>query len=75
LFGNFALGFLEGCLDKTANEYWTEVAIPHVLSSKEFFLISSWGKNKNIVVYVPLVTSPWVGTKLAGLDFELRFQS
>lgn len=26
---------LEGCLDKTANEYWTEVAIPHVLSSKE----------------------------------------
>jgi hypothetical protein len=26
---------LEGCLNKMANEYWTEVAIPHVLSSKE----------------------------------------
>jgi hypothetical protein len=24
-----------GCLDKMANEYCTEVAIPHVLSSKE----------------------------------------
>jgi len=27
--------FLEGRLDKTTNEYWTEVAIPHVLSSTE----------------------------------------
>jgi hypothetical protein len=26
---------LEGCLNKTANGHWTEVAIPHVLSSKE----------------------------------------
>jgi hypothetical protein len=32
---NFDLGISEGCLDKTTNEYWTEVAIPHVLSSKE----------------------------------------
>jgi hypothetical protein len=28
------LGFSEGYLDKTANEYCTEVTIPHVLSSK-----------------------------------------
>ena len=27
---------LEGCLNKTANEYCTEVTIPHVLSSKEY---------------------------------------
>jgi hypothetical protein len=27
---------LEGCLNKTANEYCTEVVIPHVLSSKEY---------------------------------------
>lgn len=26
--------FLEGSLNKTANEYWIEVAIPHVLSPK-----------------------------------------
>ncbi len=31
----FLLFFSEVGLDKTANEYWTEVSIPHVLSSEE----------------------------------------
>jgi len=33
--GKSVLAFSEGCLNKIANEYCTEVAIPHVLSSKE----------------------------------------
>jgi hypothetical protein len=34
-FENFFWVVSEACLNKTANEYLTEVAIPHVLSSKE----------------------------------------
>jgi hypothetical protein len=34
--GEVFWGDSEGCLNKMANEYCTEVAIPHVLSSKEY---------------------------------------
>jgi len=52
LLRNLALDCLEGRLDKTTNEYWTEVAIPHVLSSKECASVIITGKNKNIAVKI-----------------------
>ena len=42
-FAEVLLVVLEGCLNKTTNEYCTEVAIPHVLSSNEYIFCSHHG--------------------------------